>query len=317
MIAGFIEPTSGRILEDGQPISEPSADRGVVFQECGLFPWRTALQNVEFGPLVRRLPKQERRATAERFLTMVGLGEHGHKYPTELSGGMKQRVSIARVLANNPSVMLMDEPFGALDAQTREVMQEELLTIWMREQKTIVFVTHSVGESVFLADDIVIMTARPGRVKEVVPVDLPRPRDRISPEFITIQRHVEQLVKRKYGRSGSPEEVRSSWQWLEQPDPTSSSRRPGRGRLGSASAATPRFEPWRWCPSSPSGPRSPWPTRLPTGSAETLPAALGHRRPRRRDAGDRRAPKAHPGQPGPGVSRASRSAPPAAFCSAS
>ena len=202
MIAGFIQPTSGQILEDGSPITEPSAARGVVFQEYGLFPWRTALQNVEFGPLVRGVGSAERRAIARKYLAMVGLEEHGNKFPGELSGGMKQRVAIARVLANDPSVMLMDEPFGALDAQTREVMQEELLGIWMDQRKTIVFVTHSVSESVFLADDIVIMTARPGRIKEIVPVEIPRPRDRASPEFFEILRRTERLVKEEVQKVG-------------------------------------------------------------------------------------------------------------------
>ena len=188
MIAGFVPPTSGRILVDGRPVTRPGPDRGVVFQEYALFPWRTARQNVEFGPLVRRLPAAERQQVAERYLAMVGLAEHAQKYPRELSGGMKQRVAIARALANAPEVLLMDEPFGALDAQTREVMQEELLKIWLAERKTIVFVTHSISESIYLADEIVVMTARPGRIKEIVRVDLPRPRERGSPEFLAIGR---------------------------------------------------------------------------------------------------------------------------------
>jgi NitT/TauT family transport system ATP-binding protein len=202
MIAGFVTPTSGRILVDGQPVTRPGMDRGVVFQEYALFPWRTALQNVEFGPLVRRLPPAERQQVAERYLAMVGLAEHTQKYPRELSGGMKQRVAIARALANAPEVLLMDEPFGALDAQTREVMQEELLKIWLAERKTIVFVTHSIGESLYLADEIVIMTARPGRIKEIVRVDLPRPRERGSPEFLAIGRTVERLVKEEVLKAG-------------------------------------------------------------------------------------------------------------------
>jgi ABC-type nitrate/sulfonate/bicarbonate transport system ATPase subunit len=202
MIAGFVMPTSGRILVDGQLVTGPGRDRGVVFQEYVLFPWRTVRQNVEFGPLMRRVPKAEQQRIAERYLTMVGLEDHLQKYPRELSGGMKQRVAIARALANDPSVLLMDEPFGALDAQTREVMQEELLKIWLGERKTIVFVTHSISESIYLADDIVTMTARPGRIKEIVPVDLPRPRERGSPEFIAIARHVEHLVKEEVLKTG-------------------------------------------------------------------------------------------------------------------
>ena len=202
MIAGFVTPTSGRILVDGQPVTRPGRDRGVVFQEYVLFPWRTARQNVELGPLLQRLPAAEQRQIAERYLALVGLAEHAHKYPRELSGGMKQRVAIARALANAPQVLLMDEPFGALDAQTREVMQEELLKIWLAERKTIVFVTHSISESLYLADDIVVMTARPGRIKEIVRVDLPRPRERGSPEFIAIGRGVERLVKEEVLKAG-------------------------------------------------------------------------------------------------------------------
>lgn len=202
MIAGFVLPTSGRILVDGQPVTGPGSNRGVVFQEYVLFPWRTARQNVEFGPLIRRMPPPERQRLAERYLAMVGLQEHAQKYPRELSGGMKQRVAIARALANAPDVLLMDEPFGALDAQTREVMQEELLKIWLTERKTIVFVTHSISESIYLADDIVVMTARPGRIKEIVPVDLPRPRERGSPEFLAITRAVERLVKEEVHKAG-------------------------------------------------------------------------------------------------------------------
>jgi len=202
MIAGFVTPTSGRILVDGQPVTRPGRDRGVVFQEYVLFPWRTAKQNVQFGPLLKRLPATAQQHIAERYLDLVGLAEHAHKYPRELSGGMKQRVAIARALANAPQVLLMDEPFGALDAQTRKVMQEELLKIWLAERKTIVFVTHSISESIYLADEIVVMTARPGRIKEIVPVDLPRPRERGSPEFQAIVRTVERLVKEEVLKTG-------------------------------------------------------------------------------------------------------------------
>jgi NitT/TauT family transport system ATP-binding protein len=202
MIAGFVMPTSGRVLVDGRPVTGPGRDRGVVFQEYALFPWRTALQNAEFGPLMRGVSAPERQRIAERYLALVGLGEHLHKYPRELSGGMKQRVAIARALANDPAVLLMDEPFGALDAQTREVMQEELLKIWLGERKTIVFVTHSIGESIYLADEVVVMTARPGRIKEIVAVDLPRPRERGSAEFAAIARHVERLVKEEVQKAG-------------------------------------------------------------------------------------------------------------------
>jgi ABC-type nitrate/sulfonate/bicarbonate transport system ATPase subunit len=145
---------------------------------------------------------RERQQVAKRYLAMVGLAEHVQKYPRELSGGMKQRVAIARALANGPEVLLMDEPLGALDAQTREVMQEELLRIWLAERKTIVFVTHGISESLYLADDIVVMTARPGRIKEIVRVDLPRPRAGGSPEFLVIGRTVERLVKEEVLKAG-------------------------------------------------------------------------------------------------------------------
>jgi NitT/TauT family transport system ATP-binding protein len=202
VIAGFVEPTTGRVLVDGREVMRPGADRGVVFQEYALFPWRTAVENVEFGPLMRGLARPARRRTAERYLGLVGLGEHGSKYPAELSGGMKQRVAIARALANDPSVLLMDEPFGALDAQTREVMQEELLRIWQQDKKTVVFVTHSISEAVFLADRIVVMGTRPGRIKEVIDVPLDHPRERSTPEFVALERALKGLVREEVARLG-------------------------------------------------------------------------------------------------------------------
>ena len=202
MIAGFIEPTTGRVLVGGREVTGAGADRGVVFQEYALFPWRTAAENVAFGPMVRGLPRAERRAAARRYLALVGLAEHEGKYPSELSGGMKQRVAIARALANHPSVLLMDEPFGALDAQTREVMQEELLRIWEQDKKTVVFVTHSISESIFLADRIVVMATRPGTVKEIVDVALPHPRDRSGAEFVALEREVQRLVREEVAKLG-------------------------------------------------------------------------------------------------------------------
>ena len=189
MIAGFVPPTTGQLLVDEERVAGASADRGVVFQEYALFPWRTALGNVEFGPLMRRKPAAERRATARHYLELVGLEGHEAKYPSELSGGMKQRVAIARALANGPSVLLMDEPFGALDAQTREVLQEELLRIWEHERKTVVFVTHSISEAVFLADRIVVMATQPGSIKQIVDVALRRPRDRLERRRIELSQH--------------------------------------------------------------------------------------------------------------------------------
>jgi ABC-type nitrate/sulfonate/bicarbonate transport system ATPase subunit len=202
MIAGFIEPTTGRILVDGHEVTQAGADRGVVFQEYALFPWRTAIENVEFGPMIQGLPRPERRAVARRYLALVGLAEHEDKYPRELSGGMKQRVAIARVLANHPSVLLMDEPFGALDAQTREVMQEELLRIWEQDKKTVVFVTHSISESIFLADRIVVMATRPGTIKEIVDVTMPHPRDRSSAAFVALEREIKRLVREEVAKLG-------------------------------------------------------------------------------------------------------------------
>jgi NitT/TauT family transport system ATP-binding protein len=202
MIAGFVQPTAGRVLVDGAPVSGASADRGVVFQEYALFPWRTAIGNVEFGPLMRRQPRAQRRSLALDYLALVGLAGHESKYPSELSGGMKQRVAIARAFANSPSVLLMDEPFGALDAQTREILQEEMVRIWQRERKTVVFVTHSISESLFLADQIVVMATKPGTIKTVIDVDLPHPRERTEAGFIALEREVKHLVREEVDKLG-------------------------------------------------------------------------------------------------------------------
>jgi NitT/TauT family transport system ATP-binding protein len=202
MIAGFVEPTAGRVLVDGREVTRAGADRGVVFQEYALFPWRTAVENVEFGPMIQGQPRAGRRATARRYLQLVGLADHEDKYPSELSGGMKQRVAIARALANHPSVLLMDEPFGALDAQTREVMQEELLRIWEQDKKTVVFVTHSISESIFLADRIVVMATHPGTIKEIVDVTMPHPRDRSSARFVSLEREIKRLVREEVAKLG-------------------------------------------------------------------------------------------------------------------
>ena len=202
MIAGFAGPSRGVIAVDDKPVTGPSADRGVVFQEYALFPWRTALDNVAFGPMLKRRPRAEQLRIARTYLAMVGLAGHEEKYPGFLSGGMKQRVAIARALANDPSVLLMDEPFGALDAQTREVLQEELLRIWERERKTVVFVTHSIEEAIFLADRIVVMGTRPSMVKDVIDVSLPQPRDRTEPDFIRLERHIKELLRNEVAKLG-------------------------------------------------------------------------------------------------------------------
>ncbi|MCL4541622.1 MAG: ABC transporter ATP-binding protein [Chloroflexi bacterium] len=178
MVGGFIHPSSGRILVDGRAVTAPGTDRGIVFQEFALFPWKTVLDNVMYGLQEKGLRRKEAEATARKYLEMTNLRGFERVYPKELSGGMKQRVAIARTLAYDPKVLLMDEPFGALDAQTRVIMQDELLRVWQGTQKTVLFVTHSVEEAIHLADRVVIFTARPGRIKEIVPVDLPRPRSR-------------------------------------------------------------------------------------------------------------------------------------------
>jgi len=197
MIAGFVDKTEGRIQVDGVDVAGPSGERGMVFQEYALFPWLTAIDNVAFGPRINGVGRDERRELAERYLRMVGLQDHAKKYPYELSGGMKQRVSIARALANKPSILLMDEPFGALDAHTREIMQDELLEIWAQEKKTVIFVTHSVSEAVFLSDRVVLMEANPGRVEHIFDIDLPRPRDRSSDGFAAIERDIHRRMRHR------------------------------------------------------------------------------------------------------------------------
>lgn len=176
LIAGLALPTSGELFIDGKKITKPALDRGIVMQGYALFPWRTVRHNVEFGLEVKGVPKKDRQEISERFLKLVNLSGFADRYPYELSGGMKQRVAIARALAYDPEVLLMDEPFAAVDAQTRETLQDELLRIWEETRKTIIFVTHSIDEAVALADRVAVMSANPGSVKEIVKVGLPRPR---------------------------------------------------------------------------------------------------------------------------------------------
>ncbi|MFB3764934.1 MAG: ABC transporter ATP-binding protein [Methanotrichaceae archaeon] len=187
IIAGLEDPTSGAVYIDGKQIKGPGPERGMVFQEYSLFPWRTVLDNVAFGLELKGKPKDIRYAAARQYLKMVELERFEERYPHELSGGMKQRVAIARALVNNPLALLMDEPFGALDAQTRNIMQSELLKIWQEERMTVIFVTHSVDEAIYLADRIMIMSARPGRIKDVIEINIPRPRNRTSPEVNSIR----------------------------------------------------------------------------------------------------------------------------------
>ena len=182
LVAGLDTPTEGKLFLDGRKIEGVNKECGFVFQEYVLFPWRTVRGNIEFGPEVKKMPKEEREKISQHYIELVGLKGFENHYPHELSGGMKQRVGIARAYANNPKLLLMDEPFGALDAQTRNLMQAELLRIWEKEHISALFVTHSVDEAVYLADRVAVMSARPGTVKEIFKNDLPRPRVRTSPE---------------------------------------------------------------------------------------------------------------------------------------
>jgi NitT/TauT family transport system ATP-binding protein len=191
ILAGFIAPTRGEVLIGGKTLAGKGLDRGIVFQDFAqLFPWRTAQRNVEFGLEMKGVASAERAETARRFLRLVGLDAFANAYPHELSGGMQQRAAIARALAYNPAVLLMDEPFAALDALTRDEMQRFLVDVWRETQKTVVYVSHSVAEAVYLADRIVVLTPHPGPVKAEVKVTLPRPRDPLSVEFVEAQKRV-------------------------------------------------------------------------------------------------------------------------------
>jgi NitT/TauT family transport system ATP-binding protein len=191
ILGGFLVPTTGDVLIGGRAVSGRGLDRGVVFQDFAqLFPWRTAQRNVEFGLEMKGVPRDERAKTAQRFLGLVNLESFAGAYPHELSGGMQQRAAIARALAYNPSVLLMDEPFAALDALTRDEMQRLLVDVWRETRKTVVYVTHNVAEAVYLADRIVVLTPHPGTVKAEVRVTLPRPRDPLSVPFVECQKDV-------------------------------------------------------------------------------------------------------------------------------
>jgi NitT/TauT family transport system ATP-binding protein len=191
IIAGFLAPVAGEIRIGGNPVNGYGQDRGIVFQDFAqLFPWRTALGNVVFGLEMKGVPKAEREAIALEQLKLVKLEKFAHSYPHHLSGGMQQRVAIARALAYNPAVLLMDEPFAALDALTRDDMQRLLADVWRETRKTVIYVTHNVAEAVYLADRVIVMTPHPGRVKTEVPIRLPRPRDTLSVEFLEYQKEL-------------------------------------------------------------------------------------------------------------------------------
>ena len=201
IIAGLERPTSGRVCVKGKEVVNPGSERGVIFQQYALFPWLTVKKNVKFGLKLRGVKEPELSVIADKYIRLVGLEECGDSYPKELSGGMKQRVAIARAYAVNPEILLMDEPFGALDAQTRTQLQTELLETWEKEKKTCFFITHDVEEAIILAQRVVIMSARPGRVKEIVPVNIPYPRTqetKMTKEFLDLKVHVWGQVYREF-----------------------------------------------------------------------------------------------------------------------
>jgi NitT/TauT family transport system ATP-binding protein len=199
ILSGLSRPTSGEIFIDGKLVTGPALDRGIVLQGYALFPWRTIRSNIEFGLEIKKVRKAERREISQKFIKLLGLQGFEDRYPYELSGGMRQRVAIARALAYDPEVLLMDEPFAAVDAQTRETLQEELLRIWEETKKTIVFITHSIDEAVFLADRVAVMSTNPGTIKEIVDVNLRRPRHigdvRNSPDYNWITHKVWELLQ--------------------------------------------------------------------------------------------------------------------------
>jgi len=197
-IAGFIPVSDGRITVDGVEVGGPGADRGMVFQEYALFPWFTVEQNVVYGPKLRGASRQELRRLADHYLALVKLDKYGHCYPNQLSGGQRQRVALARALANQPKILLMDEPFGALDAMTRETLQQELLDLWQADRRTCIFVTHSVGEAAFLAETIVVLKAQPGRIDTVIQNTNPRPRDRTSDAYFAMYRKIDAALREEH-----------------------------------------------------------------------------------------------------------------------
>ncbi|HEY1374176.1 MAG TPA: ABC transporter ATP-binding protein [Candidatus Binatia bacterium] len=199
IIAGLIRADRGEILVENKRVATPGRDRCMVFQQFGLLPWRNVLANVEFGLEIEGVAREERQAVARQYLELVGLNGFEKYYPHQISGGMQQRVGIARALSKKPDILLMDEPFGAVDAQTREQLQEELLKIWTKTKNTVIFVTHSIDESIYLSDRVIIMQARPGRIKEDVKIELPRPRwegdVRADPRFAALRTHIRESLR--------------------------------------------------------------------------------------------------------------------------
>ena len=208
-VDGLIQPTSGAIVIDGRTVTGPSSNRAFVFQRDSLFPWRSTLRNTLFGPEMRGDDMARARPLAHRMLDLVTLGGFEKYFPHEMSGGMRQRVNLARALAFTPDVLLMDEPFASLDAQTREIMQSELLRIWQEERKTVLFVTHQIDEAVFLSDRVLVFTVRPGRLKEIVEIDLPRPRElsiKRTPAFVAYVDRIWRLIEEEVRQSVRPAE---------------------------------------------------------------------------------------------------------------
>jgi len=202
-VDGLLPLTSGSLTLDGRAITGPGHDRSMVFQQPSLLPWRTVLSNVAYGLEIQRVPRPDARARAQRFVELVGLKGFEESYPLELSGGMQQRVNLARALAVDPEVLLLDEPFASLDAQTRETMQHELLRVWNETRKTAIFITHDIVEAVYLADRVFVFTARPGRLKETIRVDLERPRDlriKLDPRFIALQTRIWESIREEAAR---------------------------------------------------------------------------------------------------------------------
>jgi NitT/TauT family transport system ATP-binding protein len=219
LVAGLSTPTSGEVRLGGRPVTGPGLDRGVVFQQYALFPWRTAQANIEFGLEIKGVPRRQRATRAREVLALVGLTSFADRYPHELSGGMKQRVAIARSLAYEPAVLLMDEPYAALDAQTRETLQEELLSIWQRTATTILFITHAIDEAVYLGQRVAVMTSRPGRIKQIVDIALPPTGTggdpRSTPEFVAHRRQIwdllhEEVLRTQETQGRSPAEPKEA-----------------------------------------------------------------------------------------------------------